>query len=88
MRLKFACIPLAIILRGIKKPILRSLYNLIFGVFFLLLFGKSWFLFVNALTVINFIIGKVIPNKSFIPITVLSFMALCYVHYLRYIVKN
>jgi lysophospholipid acyltransferase len=58
------------------------------GAFFLAFFGKEWFLFVNLITTVNFLIGKIIPKKSFIPISIFSFASLLYVHYYRYIVER
>jgi hypothetical protein len=81
-------LPLGIGMRFITKPWLRLMYNALVGLFCLTFLARDWVLFVNGVTVLNYVIIRVFEKRCFVPVVIASFAALGYAHYLRWIVRH
>jgi hypothetical protein len=75
-------------MRFIRNQHLRVLFNLLSGMFFMLFLARDWFVFVNAVTLLNYCLGFAPKQYRYTLIAGTSFVVLGYAHYVRWMVHN
>jgi hypothetical protein len=63
-------------------------YNLLLGLFFVAFMGREWFLFIQITTLLVYSAILLRPASSTIPVTIIAFAALSYVHIYRQLVHS